>query len=150
MRYNKKIFAIIILLGILFFANKVYNLSLNMNDKDFQDKVLAVVENQDYIDLKSIVTGDWDTMYILNLNEDLNLYSEKYNIDFSNINLPYRDRSFYQLIVFLKDGNVIKYGYLGTFIVYFQINSEKDRIVFNDDSKFRINKEIMYKYILHK
>lgn len=146
-----KILIIALLLIIVFiFSNIIYNSFFNTNYKYLEDKVLKVVEKQDYIDFKDIIRKDWDEMYILDLSKKIDTYSNIYNIDFSTINLPYRDRPHYQLIIFYKDKEIIRYGYLGKDKVVLQIDPDKDIVVPRNNSNFNVSTDNNYRYILSK
>lgn len=134
----------------LFFYNIIYTSFYNANYKHFQEEVLEVIEKQSYIDFKDIISKDWDEMYILNLRKDIDTYSNIYDIDFSNINLPFRDRDYYQLIIFYKDNKIISYGYLTIDRIILAINPQKDIPILRHNSKFNVKTDNNYRYTLYK
>jgi len=150
--YTKTVIIILIFITVFFLSNTVYNSFFNKNYKHLQDRVVEVVEKQDYIDFKDIIQKDWDQMYILDLRQDIDTYSSIYNIDFSTMNLPYRDRRHYQLIIFYKDNKMITYGYLTKDRIIVEINAERDIPMLRDDSKFNVRTFNNYEYthILYK
>ncbi len=155
MKKHTNLLAVTLLLIIaffvaLFFYNIIYTSFYNTNYKHFQEEVLEVVEKQSYIDFKDIISKDWDEMYILDLRKDIDTYSNIYDIDFSNINLPFRDRDYYQLIIFYKDNKIISYGYLTIDRIILAINPEKDIPILRHNSKFNVKTDNNYRYTLYK
>lgn len=150
MKSKKIIFFIAGILFVLLGLNLINQNSFSIRDRNLQRKILEKAKTEEYIDFKDILSKEWDTVLILDLNQNIEILSKQYNRDFSGIKLPYRDRRFYQLIIFYNENKIVKYGLVSIPEIQIELNSDKERILNREDSKFHIKENFEDNYTLYK